>query len=80
MCAPCCISHRDVTPCMQVRQGYLWVWGDSSSMAPLQAAAKPPLLIPKLRDDDISRTAEGGPVLSGAHRYMRDVPYRCSLI
>ena len=75
-----CLHQTGLTPghdpCMQVRQGYLWVWGDSGALAPLQAAAKPPLLIPNIRDNDIYQTTDGGPVLSGAYRYMRDVPYR----
>ncbi len=61
---------------LQVRQGYLWVWGQGGAMAPLEAAAKPPLLIPDLDPDDIGQATDGGPVMGVAHRYMRDVPYR----
>jgi hypothetical protein len=62
-----------------VRQGYLWVWGDSSASAAQDSAAKPALLIPNLKEDDTGQTVEGTPVMSAAHRYMRDVPYRQGL-
>ena len=45
-------------------------------MAPLEAAAKAPLLIPDLNPDDVGQALDGGPVMGVAHRYMRDVPYR----
>lgn len=70
------MTHICTHACMQVRQGYLWVWGRGDAMAALESAAKAPLLIPDLNPDDTGQALDGGPVMGVAHRYMRDVPYR----
>lgn len=61
---------------MQVRQGFIHVWGDCSPGAALEAARKPLLLIPELDPD--SETAvlrDGSPTLDSGKRYVRDLPY-----
>jgi hypothetical protein len=61
---------------MQVRQGYVWVWGASGASAAAEAAAAAPLLIPEMDPDDIGRARDSGRIVSAAARYMRDLPYR----
>ncbi|EIE23405.1 ISP domain-containing protein [Coccomyxa subellipsoidea C-169] len=59
----------------QVSQGYVWVWGDCSASAAAESALMPPLLIPELSPDDTGQATDGGPVISAASRYARDLPY-----
>ena len=60
----------------QVAQGYVWVWGGCGASAAAESALTPPLLIPELQHDDTSQATDGGPVISAASRYVRDLPYR----
>lgn len=64
----------------QVAQGYVWVWGDCGTSAAAESALTPPVLIPELQPDDTGQATDGGPVISAASRYARDLPYRCDCI
>ena len=57
---------------MQVRQGYVHVWGDASHAAYIDAAAKPPMLVPELDPDAESAVLrDGTEPLHAGKRYLR---------
>lgn len=61
---------------MQVRQGFLHVWGNAGADAAVEAAARPPLLVPELDPDAAAAVMrDGSPTLDSGKRYMRDLPY-----
>ena len=57
---------------VQVRQGYVHVWGDASPRAYIDAAAKPPMLVPELDPDAESAVMrDGSQPLHVGKRYLR---------
>ena len=59
---------------LQVRQGYVHVWGDASPAAQIDAAAKPPMLVPELDPDAESAVLrDGTEPLHAGKRYLRGV-------
>jgi phenylpropionate dioxygenase-like ring-hydroxylating dioxygenase large terminal subunit len=61
---------------VQVRQGFLHVWGSSGAAAAEEAARQPPLLIPELDPDaEAAVLRDGSPTLTSGHKYVRDLPY-----
>ena len=57
---------------LQVRQGYVHVWGDASPSAFIDSAAKPPMLVPELDPDAESAVLrDGSKPLSAGKRYLR---------
>ena len=72
-------SQVCITP--QVRQGYVHVWGDASPAAYIDAAAKPPMLVPELDPDAESAVLrDGTEPLNAGKRYLRGVTSLPSLI
>jgi len=61
---------------VQVRQGFLHVWGNAGADAAAEAAARPPLLVPELDPDAAAAVMrDGSATLDSGKRYMRDLPY-----
>ena len=57
---------------VQVRQGYVHVWGDASPRAYIDSAAKPPMLVPELDPDAESAVMrDGSQPLHVGKRYLR---------
>lgn len=61
---------------VQVRQGFVHVWGRSGPGAEAEAAAAMPLLVPELDPDAAdARFPDGSPTLDSGKPYTRDLPY-----
>ncbi|CAL5224847.1 g7603 [Coccomyxa viridis] len=76
--AAACSNSRSsaVSHPTQVRQGYVHVWGDGSPAAFIDAAAKPPMLVPELDPEAESAVLrDGTEPLNAGKRYLRDLPY-----
>ena len=64
--------HNESAVMLQVRQGYVHVWGDSSPRSHIDAAAKPPMLVPELDPDTESAVLrDGSEPLHAGKRYLR---------
>ena len=67
--------YNESATMLQVRQGYVHVWGDSSPRSHIDAAAKPPMLVPELDPDAESAVLrDGSEPLHAGKRYLRGTP------
>ena len=68
--------HFESATMLQVRQGYVHVWGDSSPRSHIDAAAKPPMLVPELDPDAESAVLrDGSEPLHAGKRYLRGTAF-----
>jgi len=71
-CSVSISCHHESATMLQVRQGYVHVWGDSSPRSHIDAAAKPPMLVPELDPDAESAVLrDGSEPLHAGKRYLR---------